>query len=78
MLKMWIEWKREYQLYRQEDGRRRLKKKNRGRVGQSNGKVEKSAKKRQKRRENVGGSETNKVGNNKEKKSKKGDRMSWK
>ena len=53
MLKIWIEWKREYQLYRQEDGKRRLKKK------------------RQKMRGNVGGSVTNKIGNNKEKKSKK-------
>ena len=60
MLKIWIEWKREYQLYRQEDGKRRLKKK------------------RQKMRGNVGGSVTNKIGNNKEKKSKKWDRMSWK
>ena len=27
MLKIWIEWKREYQLYRQENWRGRLKKK---------------------------------------------------
>ena len=77
-LKIWIEWKREYQLYRQENWRGRLKKKkNRGRVGRSNGKAEKSVKKRQKGSRNVGGSVTNKVGNN-EKKSKKIDRMSWK
>ena len=53
------------------------KKKNRGRVGRSNGKVEKSMKKRQQGSRNVGGSVNNKVGNN-DKKSKKRDRMSWK
>ena len=79
VLKIWIEWEREYQLYRKEDGRRRLKKEKRKRKGwmNSNGKVEKSEKKRQKGRGKVGGSVTNKVGNNKEKKSKKGDRMNW-
>lgn len=79
MLKIWIEWEIKYQLCRKEDGRRRLKKEKRKRKGwmNSNGKVEKSEKKRQKGRGKVGGSVTNKVGNNKEKKSKKGDRMNW-
>lgn len=76
VLKIWIEWEREYQLYRKEDGRRRLKKEKRKRKGwtNSNGKVEKKEKERGK----VGGSVTNTVGNYKEKKSQKGDRMNWK